>query len=245
MSKIEWTDVTWNPVSGCTPISPGCQNCYAMPMAARLQKMGVKGYENGFAVTVHPERYTQPCHWRKPRMIFVCSMADLFHDNVPDVVICSVYLTALTCSHHIFQVLTKRPERIGRTVFKDMIENVWLGVTVESQEYVSRIEPLLAVKGHGKRFVSVEPMLGRVTIPKKMLKRLDWVIIGCESIGGRVGRLPHDSRHVWIDNALALVDQCKAANVPVFVKQIPGPTGMVCKDVTKFPPSLRHREFPK
>jgi len=188
MSKIEWTEKTWNPVTGCTPISAGCENCYAKKMAKRLQAMGVKGYENGFAVTVHPEKLEQPLKWKKPRMIFVCSMGDLFHINVTQFDMLGVQDTIVRCPQHTFQVLTKRPERFAETCFSKIPPNVWLGVTVESQKYVDRIKPLLAVKGPGKRFVSVEPMLERVTIPKRMLKQLDLVIIGCESISSSAAR---------------------------------------------------------
>lgn len=514
-TKIGWVKnpdgtpgVTWNPVTGCTPISPGCQNCYAKTMARRLQAMGVKGYENGFAVTVHPDRLEQPLRWRKPRRVFVCSMGDLFHKNVPDEFIDRVFATMGLCPQHQFQCLTKRPELMAayharndgdthpaETVASDALymfampsshssgprlpldnlfgtagwewesndydgpelemvngftppadwgfpfPNVWLGTTVESQDHVDRIKPLLAVKGPGKRFISVEPMLGRVDIsqyigynpthknqeprtgrvrsrkvgpPENRLQRrgletcraegqpleqtaddaprsetesraqpgavppsqaydngasnvlpcpsvgvvslqrgnstgssdqpqkrqeerqqagesrtghafrqhqacvsdgpqepiradksqceaderasrsgsgdicggrnkpsqtgnavrrdvssnfknregpeskgttrsdcglyetetISWCIVGVESIGGRVGRLPNDSAEEWMLCAQELVDDCRHANVPVFVKQIPGKDGKVCKDVTKFPVGLRRREYP-
>ena len=111
-TKIEWTDATWNPVTGCTPISEGCANCYARRMAKRLQAMGTRGYENGFAVTLHPDRLDQPLRWKKPRMIFVCSMGDLFHEDVPDGGIDEIFAIMALCPQHVFQVLTKRPERM-------------------------------------------------------------------------------------------------------------------------------------
>lgn len=256
MTKIEWCKnpdgtpgVSWSPVTGCTPISEGCKNCWARTMARRLQAMGKPGYENGFKVTVHVDRWGQPLRWKKPRMIFVCSMGDLFHEDVSLSIIGFAHTRIRGCTRHTFQVLTKRPERFADTLFRNIPANCWLGVTVESQDYIDRIKPLLEVKGPGKRFVSVEPMLGRVKIPKRMLSGLDWVIIGCESLpGGRVGRLPSADGFwgiiKWRDYAKALVSDCRDAKVPVFIKQIPDENGMVLKDVSEFPPSLRYREFP-
>jgi len=169
-SKIEWTDETWNPVTGCSKISPGCQNCYAERMAKRLQAMG--NYPDGFDVTVWPERLKQPLRWRKPRRVFVCSMGDLFHKDVPASTILDIWHVMEQCPQHTFQVLTKRPERMrdvlglsGAGLDAPPLPNVWLGVTAENQECADKRIPILLECPAAVRFVSVEPMLGPVCLP--------------------------------------------------------------------------------
>ena len=159
-TDIEWTEATWNPVTGCTKISKGCRNCYAERMAKRLA--GRYGYdkEDPFKVTLHPNRIAQPIGWRKKNTIFVCSMGDLFHEDVPDDYIVQVFDVMRACAHHIFQVLTKRSERLSQIdhIIGDWPENVWAGVTIESSEYKSRIDHLRKVPAK-VRYLSCEPLL--------------------------------------------------------------------------------------
>ena len=169
-TKIEWTDVTWNPVSGCSKLSAGCKNCYAERMAKRLQHMGTPGYDNGFAVTLHHDKLKQPFHWRKPKRIFVCSMADLFHEDVPNGFIQQVFSTMANNPHHTFQVLTKRSERMRDFVrgyvrgFDGVpLPNVWLGVSVENSDARRRIGHLLDTPA-AFRFLSCEPLLEHVDL---------------------------------------------------------------------------------
>jgi len=172
-SKIEWTEVTWNPVTGCTPISPGCENCYAKRMATRLR--GRCGYpkDDPFRVTLHPERLNEPLSWKKPRRVFVCSMGDLFHDDVDGGFLCRVFDTIMAAEQHIFLVLTKRPKRM-RDFFKrcihGTISNLWVGVTVENQEAANKRIPLLLQTPAAVHFVSCEPLLGPVDL-RPWLKR--------------------------------------------------------------------------
>jgi protein gp37 len=192
-SKIEWTEATWNPVTGCTKCSPGCANCYAEKVAYRLKAMGTKGYENGFAVTLHPERLQEPLRWRKPRMVFVCSMGDLFHEDVPLPFAEAVLGVIAACPQHKFQLLTKRPDRMAkffrtahpggcaneafwRDVFATKAQlpkefpkewplpNLWLGVTVCNQQEADEKIPLLLQIPAAVRFVSIEPMLESIQL---------------------------------------------------------------------------------
>ena len=178
-SKIEWTEATWNPLSGCTKISDGCKNCYAEKMANRLKAMGAKGYENGFAVTLHPDRLDEPLKRKKPTMYFVCSMGDLFHEDVPSEFIRKVWIIMIEARQHTFQVLTKRPDRMaeflkthapvramtGETYGKDFLpKNIWLGVTAENQEEADKRIPILLDTPAAVRFVSVEPMLEAINL---------------------------------------------------------------------------------
>ena len=190
-SKIEWTEATWNPLSGCTKISDGCKNCYAEKMANRLKAMGAKGYENGFAVTLHPDRLDEPLKRKMPTMYFVCSMGDLFHEDVPFEFIDSVWAVMAAAGQHTFQVLTKRPDRMkeyfnnqkyspnslgiaiariaGNKETKDFsqpLPNVWLGVTAENQEQADKRIPILIDTPAAVRFVSIEPMLGEINLQK-------------------------------------------------------------------------------
>lgn len=189
MSKIEWTDRTWNPVTGCTKISDGCKHCYAEPMTRRLKAMGQAKYINGFKVTCHPETLDQPLKWKKPSKIFVCSMGDLFHEDVPDEFIDKIFDTMKKCPQHIFQILTKRPERMKKhlDVFQPHLPNVWLGVTAENQEQAEKRIPLLLQTQAIKRFVSIEPMLGAVELDEAWLTGYN---AGNESEDERENSLP-------------------------------------------------------
>ena len=178
-STIEWTEVTWNPVTGCTKISDGCKYCYAERMANRLQAMGLEKYRDGFAVTVHENTLGEPLTWRKPRLVFVNSMSDLFHDAVPSTFIEAVFKVMNRASQHTFQVLTKRPSRA--VVLDNRLSwtpNIWLGTSIESERWLGRIERLRATSAR-TRFLSLEPLLGPLHgIP---LQGIDWVIVGGES----------------------------------------------------------------
>src|SRR5256712_10490376 len=159
-SAIEWTDATWNQVTGCTKISPGCKNCYAERLAARLQAMGNPRYRNGFDLTLHPDQLSLPLRWREPRRIFVNSMSDLFHERVPDEFIERVIAVARLARQHVFQILTKRADRLHEWCADvNLPPNVWLGVSVESARYIWRADRLRAVDT-AVRFISAEPLLG-------------------------------------------------------------------------------------
>ncbi len=208
-SKIEWTEATWNPVTGCTKISPGCKHCYAERLAKRLQAMGVKKYANGFRVTLHPDVLDIPLHWRKPRMIFVNSMSDLFHDEVPLTFIQRVFGTMQRAHWHTFQVLTKRAERLAHLApHLPWPRNVWMGVSVENERYKYRIDLLRQVPA-AVRFLSLEPLLG--PLPELDLRGIHWVIVGGESGPGARPMRPE-----WVTD---IRDQCLAAGVPFFFKQ--------------------------
>lgn len=213
-SGIEWTDATWNPVTGCTKVSPGCAHCYAERLALRLRAMGNPRYRDGFAVTLHPDQLTLPLRWRGPRRIFVNSMSDLFHEAVPEDYIRRVFDVMVEGRRHVFQVLTKRSERLAALAGRlPWPENVWQGVSVESARYTWRIDHLRNVPA-SVRFLSVEPLIG--PIPTLRLDGIDWVIVGGESGGGR---RPIDP--AWVR---AIRDQCLEAGVPFFFKQWGGRT---------------------
>lgn len=208
-SAIEWTDATWNPVTGCSKVSPGCKNCYAERLAARLKTMGNPRYSNGFEVTLHPDQLMLPLKWKRPRRIFVNSMSDLFHELVPDDYIKNVFAAMQRADWHIFQILTKRAERLLEiSPSLSWPNNVWQGVSVESQEYTWRAELLSRVPA-AIRFLSVEPLLG--PIPKLPLDGISWVIVGGESGPGFRAVRPEWVRQVR--------DQCVSARVPFFFKQ--------------------------
>jgi protein gp37 len=208
-SKIEWTESTWNPVTGCTKISEGCRNCYAERLARRLKAMNQPNYRNGFKVTLHPHVLDVPLRWRKPRMIFVNSMSDLFHKHVPTAFLLKVFDVMCRAERHRFQVLTKRSERLrelsGRLPWP---ENIWMGVTVEAAEHLSRLDDLRKTDAAIK-FVSFEPLLG--PIPQIDLDGIDWVIVGGESGPGARPMHPH-----W---ATDIRDQCLDDDIPFFFKQ--------------------------
>ncbi len=208
-SKIEWTESTWNPVTGCTKISPGCKNCYAERMALRLKAAGSPNYANGFKVTLHPHALEIPLRWKKHRTIFVNSMSDLFHKDVPFGFISKVFDVMHRASHHRFQVLTKRSDRLLELSSKlTWPRNVWMGVTVENADCSFRIENLRKTNAATK-FISFEPLLG--SIPNIDLNGIDWVIVGGESGPGARPMEPQ-----W---AIDIRDQCLNADVPFFFKQ--------------------------
>lgn len=208
-SSIEWTDATWNPVTGCSKISPGCKHCYAERMALRLHAMGQPRYRNGFEVTLQPDVVAQPLTWRKPRNIFVNSMSDLFHESVPTHFIQQVFSIAWQAHWHVFQVLTKRADRIEQLGQQlDWPANLWLGVSVESEKYSPRIDCLRQVPA-ATRFLSLEPLLS--PLPRLDLDGIHWVIVGGESG-------PH-ARPMQADWVREIRDQCLKASVPFFFKQ--------------------------
>ena len=209
MSSIEWTDATWNPVTGCTKISPGCKFCYAERMARRLKAMGQPRYRNGFEVTLQPDLLELPLRWRQPRFVFVNSMSDLFHTDVPGSFIQSVFEVMSRARQHTFQVLTKRPERAA--VMIDELpwpSNVWLGTSIENTRYAFRSKLLASVPA-AIRFLSVEPLLS--PIPVLPLHRIDWVIVGGESGPGA-----RPMKREWVIN---IRDQCIKRGVRFFFKQ--------------------------
>ncbi|HRN51842.1 MAG TPA: phage Gp37/Gp68 family protein [Anaerolineales bacterium] len=208
-SAIEWTDSTWNPVTGCTKISPGCKNCYAERMARRLKAMGQANYENGFILTLHEHMLDRPLRMKKPQLIFVNSMSDLFHKNVPLEFIQKVFAIMRQASWHQFQVLTKRSERLAQLASQiDWPDNVWMGVSVENEMYKFRIDDLRST-GAAIKFLSLEPLIGPV--PNMDLGNIDWVITGGES-----GPKSREIKREWV---VDIKKQCKAAKIPFFFKQ--------------------------
>jgi protein gp37 len=208
-SAIEWTDSTWNPVTGCDKVSPGCKFCYAEVMARRLHAMGQPNYANGFEVTLQKHMLDKPLTWRKPQVIFVNSMSDLFHEAVPIDYIQQVFEVMRQAHWHEFQVLTKRAERLAEvSKLLPWPKNVWMGVSVENARYTSRIDSLRQT-GAAVKFLSVEPLLG--PIPRLDVAGIDWVIVGGES-----GRTPRPLHEEWV---MEIRDQCQRAGVPFFFKQ--------------------------
>jgi protein gp37 len=206
---IEWTEATWNPLTGCDKISPGCANCYAERMSLRLKLMGQKNYRNGFDLTLHEHAVGLPLKWKKPQRIFVNSMSDLFHKDVPADFIQRVFATMRQASWHRFQILTKRADRLAELAPSiDWPSNVWMGVSVESADYTWRIDHLCNV-GARVRFLSIEPLLG--PIPKLDLHNIHWAIVGGESGPGA-----RPMQEEWV---IEIRDQCQAAGVPFFFKQ--------------------------
>ncbi|PYN61930.1 MAG: hypothetical protein DMD90_21920 [Candidatus Rokuibacteriota bacterium] len=211
---IEWTDATWNPVTGCTKVSPGCKNCYAERLAARLHAMHNPRYRNGFKLTLHPDLLSLPLRWRRPRMIFVNSMSDLFHEAVPAEYIWQVFAVMGQAPWHTFQILTKRSKRLRQLASGlSWPSNVWQGVSVESSRYTARIDDLREIPA-AVRFISIEPLLG--PIPALPLDNIHWVIVGGES-GPR--RRPVEAG--WVRE---IRDQCLTADVRFFFKQWGGRT---------------------
>jgi protein gp37 len=240
-TKIEWTDKSWNPITGCSPVSEGCRNCYAKRMANRLR--GRYGYpkDEPFRVTFHPDRLDEPLRWKKPSRIFVVSMGDLFHKDVDHFKIAKIWNIAHQCQKHIFLFLTKRPDRLKSwTLVKSEVahippiygeiwpNNCWLGVSVENQKTADERIPILLQIPAAKRFVSVEPMLGQVDIKSyfpgtvwygfrespsgvKIIQGLDWVCCGGETGPG--------ARPMHPDWVRSLLNQCQVAGVPFFFKK--------------------------
>ena len=222
-SHIEWTDSTWNPVTGCTKISPGCKHCYAETFAERFRGVLDHPYEQGFDLKLWPERLEMPLRWREPKMIFVNSMSDLFHEKVPDEYIKRVFDVMVKADHHIFQLLTKRSERMmewTRENFRFVNRklnghpmlpgHIWLGVSVENQKYSTRIKHLQQVPAR-VRFLSIEPLLGPVQLCASMLRGIHWVIVGGES--------GHKARPMDPGWAINIQRECKRNGVPFFFKQ--------------------------
>lgn len=208
-SSIEWTHATWNPVTGCDKISPGCKNCYADRMSHRLQAMGNPNYKNGFALTLQPHMIDRPLEWKTPMRIFVNSMSDLFHKEVPLDYIKAVFDVMRQAHWHQYQVLTKRADRLEElSVELEWPPNVWMGVSVENAEYTFRIDHLRAT-GACIKFLSVEPLLG--PIPNLNLTDIDWVIVGGESGPGA-----RPIEETWV---LDIRDQCLEAVKAFFFKQ--------------------------
>jgi protein gp37 len=208
-TSIEWTEATWNPVTGCTKISPGCKHCYAERMARRLQMMGQRNYTNGFKLTLHEHMLEVPLDWKKPQMIFANSMSDLFHEGVPTTFIRKVFDSMRRASWHTFQILTKRSDRLRQLDAKiDWPANVWMGVSVESKRYAFRIEHLRHTHAAVK-FLSVEPLLG--PLPGLNLQGVQWVIVGGESGPG--------ARPIAKEWVTDIRDQCLTAGVSFFFKQ--------------------------
>ncbi len=208
-SSIEWTEATWNPVTGCTKISPGCKFCYAERMAKRLQAMGKERYADGFDLTLQPDVVELPLRWKKPRIIFVNSMSDLFHKDVPTTFIQDCFRVMSEASQHTFQVLTKRPERVAEIAEElPWPPNVWMGTSVENQDYVWRIRMLREIPA-AVRFLSVEPLLGPIS--RLPISGIDWVIVGGESGPGA-----RPMKEEWVTQ---IRDRCLKFEVPFFFKQ--------------------------
>lgn len=208
-SSIEWTESTWNPLTGCTKISQGCKNCYAERMATRLMAMGQPNYVNGFKLALHENVLRYPLRWKKPQIIFVNSMSDLFHRNVPFEFIKKVFEVMNKAHWHTFQVLTKRSDRLLElSSFLNWSNNIWMGVSVESHEYVNRIDHLRKTEAKVK-FLSLEPLLS--SLPCLNLDKIDWAIVGGESGPG--------ARPIKSEWVTEIRDQCLKSKVPFFFKQ--------------------------
>lgn len=208
-SKIEWTEKSWNPTTGCTKFSSGCDNCYAEVLSERLMTMGIQKYKNGFNLVWHVNEIQRPLKWKKPSLIFVNSMSDVFHEEIPEWFILKVFETMNKCSWHIFQILTKREDRLLELNEKlKWTPNIWMGVTVESEDYLSRVDLLKETKAHVK-FISCEPLLAPIS--SLDLDGIDWIIVGGES-----GPKARPMQRSWV---LDILHQCKEAEVKFFFKQ--------------------------
>lgn len=208
-SSIEWTEVTWNPVTGCSKISAGCKFCYAERMAKRLKAMGVAQYRNGFKLTLAPHTLTMPYNWQKPKTVFVNSMSDLFHKDVPLDYIRQIFKVMGETSRHTYQILTKRAERLHE-IAQDLnwAPNIWMGVSVENEKVATRVR-LLANTPAKVKFLSVEPLIGPVG--RLDLRKIDWVIVGGESGPGA-----RPMKKEWVDD---IFRQCRSAGAKFFFKQ--------------------------
>ncbi len=208
-SHIEWTEMTWNPTTGCNKISAGCKFCYAEVMSKRLKAMGQTKYSNGFKLTLHEDALNIPYTWKQPKIVFVNSMSDLFHKDVPFAFLKKVFKVMNDCPQHVFQVLTKRSDILLKYNNKlKWTHNIWMGVSVENQKVMHRIDDLSQTSALVK-FLSCEPLIG--PLPKMNLKNINWVIVGGES-----GRTPRPMNEDWV---LDILDQCDAADVKFFFKQ--------------------------
>lgn len=244
MSKIQWTDETWNPVTGCTKLSAGCKNCYAEIMARRLKAMGQHNYRNGFRLTMHDHMVDKPLRWQRPRLVFVNSMSDLFHRDVPDEFIQRVFSVMRQASQHTFQVLTKRAERLAELApWIDWPLNVWMGVSVEDRAALHRVPHLVGVKA-AIRFLSIEPLIG--PLGAFDLSGIHWVIVGGES-----GQGARRCDKMWMRE---IVRQCEDEGVACFVKQLGARSSLgddPCRlnhtkggDPGEWPADLRVRQYP-
>lgn len=210
-SSIEWTELTWNPVTGCSKVSQGCKFCYAEIMSRRLKAMGVEKYRNEFKVTTHPDTLEEPYKWKKSRVVFVNSMSDLFHEEVPVSFIQDVFRVMRENPQHVFQVLTKRTELLleyDEAGLLDWAENIWMGTSVEDERVKQRIDTLQKTNAKTK-FLSCEPLIG--PLPDMNLDGIDWVIVGGES-----GYSPRPMKPEWV---IDIKEQCENAGVPFFFKQ--------------------------
>jgi protein gp37 len=208
-SKIEWTESSWNPVTGCTKISPGCANCYAERIAMRLKAMGQPNYRNGFNVTLHEHLLNVPLRWKKPKFIFVNSMSDLFHEDVPLDFIQKVFNIMRQADWHCFQILTKRSDRLLElNKFLKWLPNIWMGVSIENEDYIFRLDHLRKI-GAKIKFLSCEPLIG--SLANIDLRGIDWVIVGGES--GPKARIMKES---WVSD---ICNKCLNLQIPFFFKQ--------------------------
>lgn len=256
MTRIQWTETTWNPVTGCDQVSPGCDNCYAMRMARRLKAMGQPKYQTdgdprtsgpGFGVAVHEDVLTHPLRWRNPRRVFVNSMSDLFHTDVPDEFIARVFAVMSATPKHTYQILTKRHARMRALLNSEQFQqfdrnqqdwplpNVHLGVSAETQQWASIRVPALVDTPAAVRWVSAEPLLGPLDL-RPWLPHLDWVVVGGES---GPGARPLDLG--WVRRIVA---DCQAAGTAVFVKQLGFRWGTGHSEFDQFPPDLQLRQHP-
>jgi protein gp37 len=232
---------TWNPLTGCTKISPGCARCYAETMSRRLRLMGQRNYRNGFELTLHEHMLEVPLHWKKPRKIFVNSMSDLYHKDVPEEFIRRVFDTMVKADWHQYQILTKRADRLEALApALPWRPHIWQGVSVENADYTSRIDHLRRTGAHVK-FLSVEPLLG--PIPDMALSGIHWVIVGGESGG--------NCRPMELEWVAGIRAACERQGVPLFVKQTGEKLARKLKlkskkggDATEWPAELRVRQFP-
>jgi protein gp37 len=208
-SSIEWTEMTWNPTTGCSKISQGCKFCYAEVMSKRLHAMRIEKYKNNFEISIHPNELRTPYTWKKPKVVFVNSMSDLFHEDVPLSFIREVFKVMKDNPQHVFQVLTKRADRLLE-IDKELnwTHNIWMGVSVEDEKVKHRID-LLSQTSARTKFLSLEPLIGE--LPNMNLKNIDWVIVGGES-----GRTPRPMLSKWV---LDIQSQCEKQDVSFFFKQ--------------------------
>ncbi len=241
-TSIEWVDTTWNPLTGCTKVSPGCAHCYAEKMSGRLKLMGQRNYANAFRLTTHDHMLDRPLTWKKPRRVFVNSMSDLYHKDVPEEFIHEVFATMGKAHWHTFKILTKRAERLEELSPRlAWTPNVWQGVSVENADYAFRIDHLRRTAAHVK-FLSLEPLLG--PLPGLDLNGIHWAIVGGESGPG--------ARPMAVEWVAQIREQCEAQGVALFVKQtgerLARTLGLRSKkggDADEWPAELRVREFPK
>jgi protein gp37 len=208
-STIEWTEVTWNPTTGCNKISAGCKYCYAEAFSKRLKAMGLDKYQNGFELALHEHELDKPYQWTNPKIVFVNSMSDLFHEKIPLSFIQRVFEVMNDCPQHIFQILTKRADTLLRyDPYLNWTDNIWMGVSVENQKVIERVDLLRAANAKIK-FLSCEPLLESLSSLK--FSGIDWVIVGGES-----GKKCRPMNPEWV---IEIRDKCKSLNIPFFFKQ--------------------------